>query len=74
MSSLEELLKQKADIEQQIEKEKTEGKKVAIDKVRILVREYGISATDLKGYLVVRGRGAAKKTRAKRKTKVAATA
>ena len=61
MATLQELMAQKDALERQIEQTKTQGRREAIDKVRALMREYGLSATDLSG------RKTATKTTAKKK-------
>ncbi|MDQ6684412.1 MAG: H-NS histone family protein [Pseudomonadota bacterium] len=49
MATLQELMAQKEAIEKQIEQTKTQGRREAIDQVRALMREYGLSAADLSG-------------------------
>ena len=62
MATLQELMAQKEAIEKQIEQTQTQGRREAVDKVRALMREYGLTAADLSGR-----KGAAKA--APRKTK-----
>jgi DNA-binding protein H-NS len=65
MASLKELIAQKEALEQEIERTRTQDRSEAISKVRALMDEYGLSATDLTGK-------AAPKTRAGKGNKVAA--
>lgn len=61
MASLQELLDQKAALEKQIESTRRQERAEAINKVRALMSEYGLTAADLSGKPAVKnsgGRGA----------------
>ncbi len=58
MASLQELMAQRAALDQQIEETKTRDRSAAIAKVRALMAEYGLSVSDLTG----RTKAAAKPT------------
>lgn len=74
MSKIDDLLKQKADIEVAIANEKKEGKKAAIQEVKAKIKSYGITATDLKGSLKTRKKKATtKKTTTKAASKKTAS-
>lgn len=56
MASLKELIAQKEALEQEIERTRTQDRAEAISKVRALMEEYGLSATDLTGRGVAKPR------------------
>ncbi|RVT87514.1 H-NS histone family protein [Inhella crocodyli] len=58
MASLQELMAQRAALDQQIEETKNRDRSAAVAKVRSLMAEYGLSVSDLTG----RTKGAAKPT------------
>jgi DNA-binding protein H-NS len=49
MATLQELLEQKAALDRQIEQTKKQDRTAAIEKVRAMMSEYGLSAADLRG-------------------------
>ena len=55
MATLQELLGQKAALDRQIEQAKKQDRSAAVEKVRAVMAEFGLTAADL------RGRGAAKR-------------
>lgn len=58
MASLQELMAQRAALDQQIEETKNRDRSAAVAKVRALMAEYGLSVSDLTG----RTKGSAKPT------------
>ncbi|MFM8901583.1 MAG: H-NS family nucleoid-associated regulatory protein [Burkholderiales bacterium] len=60
MSSLQELLDQKAALEKQIEATRREAKADAIARVKALMSEFGLTAADLSGHSPGKGGSAAK--------------
>ena len=66
MASLQELIAQKEALEREIERTRNQDRSDAIAKVRALMDQYGLSASDLSA------KGGAKKTRAGKGNKVAA--
>ena len=56
MDKMQELLKQRAEIEEQIEEQKKAGREDALKLVKSLIQEYGFTATQLKGVMKTRGR------------------
>ncbi len=57
MASLQELLDQKAALEKEIESTRRQEKAEAINKVRALMSEYGLTAADLSGKAAVKAPG-----------------
>lgn len=56
MDKMQELLKQRAEIDRQIEEQKKAGRDDALKLVKSLIQEYGFTATQLKGVMKTRGR------------------
>jgi len=56
MDKMQELLKQRAEIDRQIEEQKKAGRDDALTLVKSLIQEYGFTATQLKGVMKTRGR------------------
>lgn len=54
MSKMSELLQKKQEIEEQIAKEAEAGREEAVKQVREMIKQYKITATDLKGLLKTR--------------------
>ena len=61
MSTLQELLAQKAELERKIQETQRNERQSAIDKVRALMAEFGLSVEDLGGKGTSSGSGRAKK-------------
>ena len=71
MATLQELMAQKEAIEQQIEQTKKQERGDAIDKVRALMAEYGLTAADIGGKAAPSGRKAKSGRRQGRRRSIA---
>lgn len=67
MTKMQDLIKQRAEIDAAIERERQEGKAEALKTVRTLIKEYGFTATQLKSVMKSRGRPTVNKISGKSK-------